>query len=101
MNVFEQTVYWNRVRFAWVSQMPETDKRRLQAIVQQARFEIYAQFDREVHKEWIEMMREYHRNAIAQGAKTLKGTQILEQAWQIDTNDILLQAAAKVLARNA
>ena len=88
----------NKIRKAWVLQMPESEKAKMKVIPQQARFELYAHIDDMVQKEWIAAMRTYRENALAKGAKTIYGTDILEKSYQIDTDELLIEVAGVVVA---
>ncbi len=89
----------NKIRKAWVLQMPESEKAKMKVIPQQARFELYAHIDDMVQKEWIAAMRKHYNDSIANGAKTIHGTDILEKSYQIDTDDLLIDAASVVVTR--
>ena len=87
----------NKIRKAWVLQMPESEKAKMKVIPQQARFELYSHIDDMVQKEWIAAMRQYYGDSIAKGAKTIHGTDILEKSYQIDTDELLIDAARVVV----
>lgn len=89
----------NKIRKAWVLQMPESEKAKMKVIPQQARFELYAHIDDMAQKEWIAAMRKYYDDSIAKGAKTIRGKDILEKGYQIDTDELLIEAASVVVTR--
>ena len=89
----------NKIRKAWVLQMPESEKAKMKVIPQHPRFELYAHIDDMVQKEWIAAMRKHYNDSIANGAKTIHGTDILEKSYQIDTDDLLIDAASVVVTR--
>ncbi|CAH6634779.1 RNA polymerase binding protein [Escherichia phage vB_Eco_SAP] len=89
----------NKIRKAWVLQMPESEKAKMKVIPQQTRFELYAHIDDMVQKEWIAAMRKYYDDSIAKGAKTIRGKDILEKGYQIDTDELLIEAASVVVTR--
>lgn len=44
-------------------------------------------------------MRKYYDDSIAKGAKTIRGKDILEKGYQIDTDELLIEAASVVVTR--
>ena len=97
--VSEFDLVMNKIRKAWVLQMPESEKAKLKAIAQPARFELYKHIDDQVNKEWVTMMRKHYETSIAKGAKLIRGTTILEKSYQIDTEELLIEAAGIVVTR--
>lgn len=89
----------NKIRKSWVLQMPESEKAKMRVIPQAARFELYAHIDDMVQKEWIAAMRKYYKDSIDKGAKTIRGTNILEKGFQINTEELLIDAASQVITR--
>ncbi|AUM58579.1 RNA polymerase binding [Proteus phage phiP4-3] len=87
----------NAIRQAWVSQLPEKHKTKFLSLPKEQRFSLYKDLDSKVSKEYVQWLKDYKTTAIANGAKLIPGTDILEEKYQIDTSDVLLKAASIVI----
>lgn len=96
-NVTEFDRIDNRIRKSWVLQMPASVTVQLKAIERNARFEMYRLLDNTVNRKWIELMKKHHEDSIAKGAKLVNGTNVLEKAYQIDTDELLIEAGRIVV----
>lgn len=93
----DQDLVANRIRKSWVLQMPASEAAKMKAIARDARFMLYKDIDRQVQTKWIELMRKHHEESIQNGAKLIGGTRILEKSYQIDTDELLIEAASIVI----
>lgn len=93
-NVNSRESFQGMVRKAWVLQLTDEVKAKLQALPQETRFEMYKTLDKETAQKHLELMRDHKERSLAAGAKyvIIDGIEVLEPAYQIDTDELLIEA---------
>lgn len=90
----------NRMRKAWVMQMPVEMATKLQRINQETRFMMYSAIDSMVGEEWIAVMKAYKTDCIKNGAEMVIdkiGDKRLEDGYCMDSDEHLITAALRVI----
>ncbi|BBC78098.1 RNA polymerase binding [Escherichia phage EcS1] len=92
----------NKIRRAWVLQMPVELQERIKAKLKQpeVRWAYYAGIDDAVNEKWIEIMRAHYNDSIKAGAKVIQsasGSDRLEDDYCVDADDQLVRAAEIVV----
>lgn len=94
---------FNKIRKAWVLQMDPETKAKFSALSQEVRFELYGGIDKDVRDMYIKLLQDNRQNALKAGAQMIKGANdkyTLESQYQIDTDELIIQAANIVVTRS-
>lgn len=92
----------NVLRKSWVLQMPEDKVKFLEKLPQETRFEFYESMDHDVRQLHIQKMRQYKADLAKQGIVPVlnprDGVETLPKEYQRDTDEVLIEAAAEIVA---
>ncbi|UOX40427.1 RNA polymerase binding protein [Aeromonas phage GomatiRiver_11] len=97
-NLFETM---NKIRKAWVANITDAKAAQLQVLAPEVRFELYADLDKEVREMYIELMKQRKLRVLATGGYMVRGMNdklVLAPEFQVDTDELLIQAAELVMA---
>lgn len=93
----------NRIRKAWSLQMPDEVKAKFAHFPGQVKRQLYISFDKEVNEIWVTMLAKANKHAADNNAKEVRvnGLKRLEDAYCVDPDEVLIQAAQIFIERFA
>ncbi|AZU98663.1 RNA polymerase binding protein [Acinetobacter phage vB_AbaM_PhT2] len=93
----------NRIRKSWSLQMPDEVKAKFANFPGDVKRQLYISFDKEVNEIWTSMLSKANENAAKNNAKEIRvnGLRRLEDAYCVDPDEVLIQAAQIFIERFA